>query len=171
MAEVADRDAARCPAAAQALAFTSATCTAEQDAVITSIVVDTSQPSQYNSVTDPGQHLQIKLANGAKRSATVIGPPWVPYPRDCVSDIDYAHQEATYNCDVPIKAHLYQNRVVQLTLPDGQKADTDHQPGRYRLLTWLGALCLLVALWPLLAVGLPRRARQRTSASSQHATA
>lgn len=159
------RNAPRCAATERALERASARCTSEQAAVVEEIRVDTSTPSQYNAPT-PGQTLEIKLADGRRQTVSVPQPPLVPPGPSCAglfSDV-LAHR-GIYNCEVPVKARLYRGRVRQLTLPGGQKADTDEQPGRYRLVAWLGALCLLGALWPLLPIGLILRRAGRAEES------
>lgn len=160
------RDAPRCAPAQRTPEPASASCINEQAAAVVSIRVDTSTPGLYNAPT-PGQDLEIRLADGSKHTASLREPPLVP---DDGPSCKYSNSSsASYhvsNCEVPVKARLYHDRVVQLTLPGGQRTkETDQQPGRYRLLTWLGALCLLGALWPLLPLGLRlRRAGRRPAA-------
>jgi hypothetical protein len=135
------RDAPRCTASQRTLGMAAGDCFSEQAATVESIDVDTSPPSQY-SIPARGQALVIALADGRTQRASVLEPPWASYGR--------------------VKARLYRGRVTRLTLPDGRTTDTDHEPGRYRLVAWFGGLCLLVALWPLLPVGLTlMRARRR----------
>ncbi|MGI8429249.1 MAG: hypothetical protein ACR2OB_08080 [Solirubrobacteraceae bacterium] len=159
------RFASRCAVTAGAVSPASAACISEQAAVIESIQVDTSTPSQYNAPA-PGQKLEIRLADHRKRTVSVLRPPWVTYEhceRGLFSDVLAEHGFAT--CEAPVKASLYRGRVVRLTLPSGERTDTDMQPGGYRLVAWLGALCLLGALWPLLALGLSLRRVGSGSAS------
>ncbi|MDQ3850597.1 MAG: hypothetical protein M3296_08300 [Actinomycetota bacterium] len=145
------RNARPCPGSGPARVGATA-CIAARAAVVESIRVDTSTPSQYH-VPDGGQELEVRVAGSPTRRVSVLRPPWVPYRR-CgggpFSELLSTHGIAT--CHLPVTAHLYRGRVAQLTLPGGRKTETDQQPGRYRLVTWFGVLWLLGALWPLLPV-------------------
>lgn len=156
------RDAPRCAATATA----SAGCVSEQVAVVESIRVATS--TQYGATTERGQDLEVRLADGPKRTISLSYPPLVPYGPSCRGvQSDQSHSGYDIQrCRVPVRARLYDGRVAQLILPGGQKTGTDQQPGRYRLAAWLGALCLLVALWPLLPLGLALRRSRRTKGDS-----